>query len=86
MISKTSDTKKDQQHESVNHWMTGVVLFGFEELQPTHTSWHSNIYLFIYLFIHLFIYLFIYLSIYLFITIHNVCIAMFASLDYNLYM
>ena len=64
---------KDKQHESVIHWMTGVVLFGIEKL-----LFNSNRFAFIYLFIYIFIYL---LN-----CIDNLClIAMFACLDYNLY-
>ena len=67
--------------ESVIHWMTGVVLFGFEKLQ--HNSYQ---FVFKYLFTYLFIYIFFYF-IYLLKCIDNLCIiTMFACLDYDLYM
>ena len=56
-MSKKIDGKyqilKDIQHESVIHWMTGVVLFVFEKLQLN--SYQFAFKYFIYLFICLFI-------------------------------
>ena len=46
---------KDKQHESAIHWMTGVVLFGFEKLQLNSYQFAFKYLCFIYLFVYLFI-------------------------------
>ena len=54
---------KDKQHESVIHWTTRVVIFGFKKLQ-----FNSYQFAFKYLFIYLFVYLFINYN-----TLDNLC-------------
>ena len=68
---------KDKQHDSVIHWMTGVVLFGFEELQHNSCQFEFSFLFFIHLFI----------CFHLLQNIDNVyLIGMFACQDYDLYM